>query len=106
MWHREQKESSSDPGPCVVKDEPPRSKVEVQFAFAKGLSFDRSVPSGGAGMPHVPSVAVNRVSRKKAARQAGSRHEFDIIEPFHSAKIRWWHWAHTRGLPLTEKNES
>ncbi len=36
-----------------------------------------------------------RASRRNAARQAGSRHELDIIDPFHSSKIRaWqvWHW--------------
>jgi hypothetical protein len=89
MWQREQKLSSSEPAPWVVKDEAPRSNFDVQFAFANGLIRDRSVPSGGAGTPHVPSVAVNRESRKNAARHAGSRHEFDIIEPFHSAKILW-----------------
>jgi hypothetical protein len=72
-----------------VNREGPRSNVDVQLGFEKGLSLDFVVPSGGAGVLHAPSVAVNRESRKNAALQAGSRQELDIIEPFHSAKIRW-----------------
>jgi hypothetical protein len=54
-------------------------------------------------MSQFPSVAVRRASRKKAARHAGSRHELDIIEPFHSPKMRVWHCAQTRGFPAPEK---
>ena len=55
------------------------------------------VPSGGAGTPQSPSVETARDSRKKAARQTGSRHEFDIIDPFHSSKMRWWQVWHCPG---------
>jgi hypothetical protein len=106
MWHREQKPSKSDPEPLVVTEALPRLNVDVQSSFAKGFSRALFVPSGGAGTSQLPSVAVSRARRKNAALQAGSRHEFDIIDPFHSLKMRWWHWPQTRGFPGPEKDAS
>jgi hypothetical protein len=72
------------------------SKVEAQApGWAKGLCRALAVPSGGAGVSHSPWVETVRASSRKAARQMGSRHELDIIEPFHCSKMRaWqvWHW--------------
>ena len=64
---------------------------------AKGLCAALGVPSGGAGVSHSPLVETVRASSRKAARQTGSRHEFDIIDPFHSSKIFWWQLWHCPG---------
>src|SRR5262249_48475681 len=99
MWQREQKKSSSDPGRDTVYFSVPRSKVELHLPLlAKGLCSAFSVPSGGWGVSHSPLAEVALESKRKAARQAGSRHEFDIMEPFHSSKIFWWQVWHWPGL--------
>src|SRR4051794_981446 len=104
MWQREQNPSSSEPEPCVVYFVPsPRSKVDVQSSLANGLIFDASVPSGGGGMSQWPSVDTRRAIKKNAPRHTGSRHEFDIIEPFHSSKICLWQVAQTPGFAEPEK---
>ena len=64
---------------------------------ANGLCVALGVPSGGVGVSHSPFVDTARASSRKAARQTGSRHEFDIIEPFHSSKIFRWQLAHWPG---------
>src|SRR3954451_22315802 len=96
MWQREQKESRSDPGRETVYLPVPISKVEEHSPLlAKGLCAALAVPSGGSGVSHSPCAEVERESARKAARHTGSRHEFDIMEPFHSSKIFWWqvwHW--------------
>jgi hypothetical protein len=66
-------------------------------ASANGLCAAFGVPSGGAGVSHSPFVDTARASSRKAARQTGSRHEFDIIDPFHSSKILRWQLAHWPG---------
>src|SRR5262245_1872267 len=106
MWHREQKPSKSEPDPFVVRDAVPRLNVDVQSSFANGLSRAFLVSSGGGGASQLPSVAVSRARRKNAALQAGSRQEFDIIDPFHSWKMRLWHWPQTPGFPGPEKYAS
>ncbi len=84
MWHREQKESSNDPGRETVYLRVPRSKVEAHSRrCAKGLCFALSVPSGGSGVSHSPWAEVARARSRKADRQTGSRQELDIIDPFH-----------------------
>src|SRR5689334_10960408 len=98
MWQREQKASSSEPGRETVKCDVPMLYSEAHsFALANGLWCAFGVPSGGCGTPQFPSVETPRESRKKAARQTGSRHEFDIMEPFHSSKIFWWQFWHWPG---------
>ena len=88
MWQREQKKSSSDPGRDTVYFSVPKSKVEAHSPFlANGLCIALGEPSGGSGVSHSPLAEVARDSSRKAARQAGSRQEFDIMEPFHSSKI-------------------
>src|SRR5262249_43988051 len=106
MWQREQKPSRSEPDPLVVIQVFPMSNLDVQLSFANGLRCALLVPSGGAGTSQFPSVAVRRASKKNAALQAGSRQAFDIIDPFHSWKMRWWHWPQTRGFPAPEKYAS
>src|SRR5215217_2117246 len=98
MWQRAQKSSSSEPEPDVVWVVAPMLKVEVQSALAKGLICALAVPSGGLGMSQPPSVAVSRAISRKAPRHPGSRQELDIIEPFHSLKIREWQVSQTPGL--------
>src|SRR5512134_4148268 len=98
MWQRAQKSSSSEPEPEVVCRLVARLEVDVQPASAKGLICDFAVPSGGLGTSQLPSVAVRRAISRKAPRQPGSRQELDIIEPFHSAKMRLWQLSHTPGL--------
>src|SRR5262245_36538391 len=97
MWQREQKPSRSEPEPVVVCLVPPRSNVELQLSFANGFKLERLVPSGGAGMSQLPSVDVSRAIKRNAARQAGSRQAFAIIDPFHSSKMRVWHAPQTCG---------
>src|SRR5262245_24059413 len=96
MWQREQKPSISEPGRARVWWAVPMSKVEAHSpSLAKGLWRARDVPSGGAGTEQSPSVEVWRAESRKAERQMGSRQAFDIMEPFHSSKMRlWqdWHW--------------
>src|SRR5579864_3242701 len=99
MWQREQKASSSEPGRERVYFRVPRSKVELHSPWlAKGLWVAFSVPSGGCGVSHSPLAEVTRESSRNAARHAGSRHELDIMEPFHSSKIFWWQVLHCPGL--------
>src|SRR6266545_283416 len=98
MWQRAQKSSRSEPEPDVVWVVVPMLKVEVQSVLAKGLIWDFAVPSGGLGMSQLPSVAVSREMRRKAPRHPGSRQALDIIEPFHSLKIRPWQLSQTPGL--------
>src|SRR5215213_312199 len=81
MWQRAQKSSRSEPEPEVVCVVVPILKVDVQLALAQS-----------------PSVAVRREMRRKAPRQPGSRQELDIIDPFHSSKIRPWQVSQTPGL--------
>src|SRR6266700_2079995 len=100
MWQREQKKSSKDPGRDTLYFSVPRSKVDEHSPLlAKGLWTALGVPSGGSGVSHSPLAEVARASPRKAARQAGSRHELDIMEPFHSSKIFWWQVWHCPGLP-------
>src|SRR3954466_9999914 len=98
MWHWAQKPSNRDPEREVRCWAVPMSKLAEQSALAKGLSRARSVPSGGLGRSQLPAVEVCRATSRKAPRQPGSRHEFDIIEPFHSAKILPWQVEHLPGL--------
>jgi hypothetical protein len=74
--------------------------------LAKGLIFAFLVPSGGSGMSQLPSVDTKRAISKKAPRHTGSRHEFDIMEPFHSSKMLLWQVAHAPGLPWPENSLS
>src|SRR5262249_32928903 len=98
MWQREQNASSSDPGRDTVNLPSPMSKDDAHCpGSANGLWLERAVPSGGDGVSHSPLVDTARASKRKAARQTGARHEFDIIEPFHSSKIRRWQFAHWPG---------
>src|SRR5262245_53850346 len=91
MWQREQKPSSSDPGRDSVWLRVPRSnRVAHSPGSENGLWLDFSEPSGGDGVSHSPCVEVCRADRRNAARHAGSRQAFAIIEPFHSSKIRRW----------------
>src|SRR5437660_11786916 len=99
MWQREQKKSSSEPGLETVYFSVPISNVEAHsFSWAKGLCFALGVPSGGAGVSHSPLAEVARERSRKAARHAGSRQEFDIMEPFHASKVFWWQVWHCPGL--------
>src|SRR5512134_892650 len=98
MWQREQKLSSNDPEPDIVWVVVPMLKVVVQLALANGFSNERGVASGGFGVSQLPSVAVKREMSKKAPRQPGSRHELDIIDPFHSPQILVWQELQTPGL--------
>src|SRR5215212_8413873 len=98
MWQREQKPSRSEPEPDIVWVVVPRLNVEVQSALANGLICAFGVPSGGLGVSQLPSVEVRRAMSRNAARQPGSRHEFDIIEPFHPFQIRLWQELQTPGL--------
>jgi len=82
----------STSGASVIDSDWPSRDLTVRLWPSSFSTVPRTrvgVPSGGAGVLHAPSVAVNRESKKNAALQAGSRQELDIIEPFHSAKIRW-----------------
>src|SRR5205807_7189496 len=96
MWQREQKASSSEPGRETLYFSVRISKVEEHSPLlAKGLCIALSVPSGGSGVSHSPCAETALERAKNAARQMGSRQEFDIMEPFHSSKIfSWqvWHW--------------
>src|ERR1041384_3649151 len=96
MWQREQNASSSEPGRDSVTFSVPMSNSEAHSPFlANGLWCAFSVPSGGDGGAHWPWVDRARASSRYAPRHTGSRHEFDIMEPFHSSKIFWWqvwHW--------------
>src|ERR1044071_7642071 len=99
MWQREQKKSSNDPGRDNLYFSVPISKVEEHSSLlAKGLCLAFAVPSGGSGVSHSPLAEVARASARNAARQTGSRHAFDIIEPFHSSKIFLWQVWHCPGL--------
>src|SRR3982750_2318775 len=99
MWQREQNASSSEPGRDTVNFWVPMSNSEAHSpSLANGLCLALGVPSGGWGTPQWPSVETPRDSSRKAARHTGSRHEFDIIDPFHSSKIFWWQLAHCPGL--------
>src|SRR5580693_4166340 len=98
MWHCEQKPSSSEPEWAVRCWPPATSKVAEQSRLAKGLRLAFGVPSGGLGVSQSPAVEVSRATSRKAPRQPGSRHELDIIEPFHSLKMRPWQVAHLAGL--------
>ena len=53
-----------------------------------------------SGVSHSPLVDTARASSRKAARQTGSRHEFDIIDPFHSSKILRWQLGALAGVVL------
>ena len=90
MWHCAQKPSRSEPGCPSVSRPWPTSKLAEQSSLAKGFKRARAVPSGGLGVSQLPAVEVWRATRRKAPRQPGSRQAFDIIEPFHSSKIRPW----------------
>src|SRR5215472_11292271 len=95
MWQREQKKSNNDPGRDTLYFSVPMSNVEEHSPlFAKGLWLALGVPSGGSGVSHSPLAEVARESRRNAARQAGSRQELDIMEPFHSSKIFSWQVSH------------
>src|SRR5581483_2926643 len=99
MWQREQKKSRSEPGRDTVYFSVPRLNVDEHSSLlAKGLCVALGVPSGGLGVSHSPLAEVARASARKAARQTGSRHAFDIIDPFHSSKIFWWQVLHCAGL--------
>src|ERR1700733_6492346 len=99
MWQREQNASSSEPGRDSVTCSEPMSKLEAHSpGLANGLRSAFSLPSGGAGVSQLPLVDVTRASRRNAPRHTGSRHEFDIMEPFHSSKIFWWQVWHCPGL--------
>src|SRR5579864_4459521 len=98
MWQREQKKSRSEPGRERVYFCVPRSKVELQSLLANGFWAAFGVPSGGSGVSHSPLAEVARDNSRKAARHAGSRHELDIMEPFHSSKIFLWQVWHCPGL--------
>src|SRR5262245_49403922 len=74
--------------------------------LAKGLCSALGVPSGGAGTSQLPLVETSRARSRKAARQTGSRHEFDIIDPFHSSKIFWWQLWHCPGWFCVCQNSS
>jgi hypothetical protein len=90
MWQREQNASSKEPGRDTSNFLAPMSKDDAHRpGIANGLCGALGVWSGGAGVSHSPFVEVARASSRKAARQTGSRQEFDIIEPFHSSKMRW-----------------
>src|SRR5215831_16896489 len=107
MWQREQKASSSEPGRETVYLSLPMLNSDAQsLPLAKGLSADRGVPSGGCGMSQLPWVDTIFDSRKKAPRHTGSRHEFDIIDPFHSSKIFWWQFWHWPGWFAVCQNSS
>jgi hypothetical protein len=88
----------SDPEPDVVWSR--RADVESRGAVRVGERIDQrpGVPSGGFGVSQSPSVAVSREISRKAPRQPGSRHELDIIDPFHSSKIRVWQLSQAPGL--------
>src|SRR5215470_13218686 len=99
MWQREQNASSSEPGRDSVIFCVPMSNSEAHSpGLANGLWCDFALPSGGAGVSHSPLVDTVRASKRNAPRHTGSRHEFDIIEPFHSSKIFWWQVWHWPGL--------
>src|SRR5919197_4331947 len=101
MWQREQKLSTSEPGRDTVYISVPISNCEAHWpSLAKGLRLALGVPSGGGGVSHSPLAEISRASRRKAARQRGSRHALDIIEPFHSSKIFLWQVWHCPGLAL------
>jgi hypothetical protein len=85
MWQRAHIPSRSDPGRETVCPEVPRSNfVTHSSAAANGLRRAFAVPSGGAGVAQFPSVDIWRADSRNAARQAGSRQAFAIIDPFHS----------------------
>src|SRR3954454_11105022 len=100
MWHLEQNPSTSDPERDVEKLPAPRSnRVSQPAASANGLWLARTVPSGGAGTSQLPCVEICRADNRNAARHAGSRHAFAIIDPFHSSKMRLWQpWHVTEWL--------
>src|SRR5215510_60170 len=98
MWQREQNASSSEPGRDSVTCSVPMSNSEAHSpSLAKGLWCDLAVPSGGAGVSHSQLVDAVRARSRNAPRHNGSRHEFDIMEPFHSSKIFWWQVLHCPG---------
>src|SRR4029453_14762869 len=100
MWQRAQKLSIRGPGRDRAWREVPMSNSEEHaFSLANGLCRARAVPSGGAGTEQWPSVDVWRAESRKGGGQIGSRHALDIMEPFHSSKIRLWHDWHCPGLP-------
>src|ERR1041384_4297838 len=99
MWQREQNASSSEPERDSVTCLVPMSNCEAHSpGLANGFFAERSVPSGGDGASQLPLVEVTRASSRNAPRPTGSRHEFDIMEPFHSSKIFWWQVWHCPGL--------
>jgi hypothetical protein len=70
----------------------------IEVGVARPVGVAAVAPSGGLGTSQLPSVAVRREMRRKAPRQPGSRQELDIIEPFHSSKMRVWQLSQTPGL--------
>src|SRR5882724_1822519 len=98
MWQREQNASSSEPGRDSLTWSVPMSNTDAHSPLtANGVWCDLAVPSGGVGVSQSPLVDSDRASRRNAPRHTGSRHEFDIMEPFHSSKIFWWQVAHWPG---------
>src|SRR5450432_4558455 len=98
MWQREQKASRIEPGRDMVYFAVPISNSDAHSpGLAKGLWLARGVPSGGSGVSHSPLAEVARAEYRKAPRQVGSRHAFDIMEPFHSSKILLWQFLHCPG---------
>src|SRR4029079_11836668 len=101
MWQREQNASSSEPGRDSVTFCVPMSNSETHSpCLANGLWCAFSVPSGGGRVSPSAVVENARASKRKAPRHTGSRHEFDIIDPFHSSKIFWWQVWHLPGVAL------
>jgi len=107
MWQREQKPSISEPRCASSKLRSPRSKSLAHApARENGFSAAFAVRSGGDGRSHSPSVDVCRADSRNALRHTGSRHAFDIWEPFHSSKIFWWQVWHWPGWFWVFQNSS